>query len=281
MMMDSYSVVMSVYEKDNPKWLSEAVDSMLAQTVPPSEMVIVKDGALPTELESVLSDYCDGYPGIFKFVSYPENQGLGYALQRGVSACQYPVIARMDADDISIPNRMELQLGAMKRDDLDMVGSQVIEFDSNTGTSVALTELPEKHQEIVEYSKRRNPFRHPSITFKKESVLAAGNYNPEFLYFEDWDLFNRMLSIGCKSANLQNPLVYMRVNNGFYARRGGRQYLKYAYRFKRAQVKRGWFTWMDFVLSFIPQAAISLLPNSIRTYVYVTLLRKPLAPQKG
>lgn len=273
--MNSYSVLMSVYAKENPKWLSEAVDSMLAQTVPPAEMVVVKDGPLPCALEEVLVEYSEMHPGLFNFVAYSENRGLGYALHRGVLACRYPIVARMDTDDIAVPERMEMQLRAMQEDNLDMVGSQVIEFDGETGACMTLTDLPEGHEEIIKYSKRRNPFRHPPITFRRSAVLAAGNYSSDFLYFEDWDLFNRMLSAGCKSKNLHEPLVYMRVNSDFYARRGGMRYLGCAYRFKKAQVDRGWFTLMDFCLSFTPQVVVCLMPNAIRSYLYTNYLRRP------
>lgn len=278
MITNAYSVLMSVYAKENPEWLRESMDSMLVQTTPPAEMVVVKDGALSRALEEVLDEYSEMYPGLFNFVAYSENQGLGYALHKGVLACRNPIIARMDTDDIAVPERMEMQLRAMREYDLDMVGSQVIEFDGELGTCLTITDLPEEHEEILKYSKRRNPFRHPPITFKRAAVLAAGNYSSDFLYFEDWDLFNRMLSVGCKSKNLHDPLVYMRVNGDFYARRGGMRYLAHAYRFKKAQLERGWFTLRDFCLSFTPQAVVCLMPNSIRSYLYTNYLRK--APDK-
>lgn len=112
------------------------------------------------------------------------------------------------------------------------------------------------------------------MTFKKSKVMEAGNYSSDFLYFEDWDLFNRMLACGCKADNLKEPLVAMRVSEDFYARRGGSQYLKYAKAFKHAQVERGYFTKRDYICSYLPHAAVCLMPNSVRALIYRYFLRR-------
>lgn len=269
-----YSVLMSVYAKERPEWLRAAAGSMLSQTVPPSEFVIVEDGPLTDGLYEEIARFEAENPGLFRIVSYPENRGLGYALREGMASCTKHIIARMDSDDLARPERMEVQLSLMEEQGLDMVGSQVVEFVESPDKPVAATDLPEGHEAIVAYSKRRNPFRHPPMTFRRDRVLEAGSYSPEFLYFEDWDLFNRMLAIGCKAANAHEPLVAMRVSPDFYARRGGVAYLRHAWRFKRAQVERGWFTAGDLVASFLPQAIVCLLPNAARSAVYTKMLRR-------
>ena len=219
-----YSVLMSIYKKENPAFLIQALDSMLNQTVSPAEIVMVKDGPLTRELEDVLSDYDSEHPDLFKFISYDENHGLGYALRQGMLACSNEIVARMDTDDVARPDRMEKQLAAIDSG-LDMVGSDVIEFVTTPNEPVASTDLPKGIDAIRSYSKRRNPFRHPPMTFRKSKVMEAGNYSSDFLYFEDWDLFNRMLACGCKADNLKEPLVAMRVSGDFYARRGARSIL--------------------------------------------------------
>lgn len=274
MVFPEYSVLMSVYAKERPEWLRIAVRSMLDQTIPPSEFVIVEDGPLTSGLYEVISEFDTLFPGLFKTVAYPDNMGLGYALREGILSCTKSIVARMDSDDWASPERMEVQLALMENEKLDMIGSQVVEFIESPEKPVALTALPERHDAIVAYSKRRNPFRHPPMTFRREKVLEAGNYSPEFLFFEDWDLFNRMLAIDCRAKNVHEALVAMRVSPDFYARRGGISYLRHALRFKSAQVNSGWFNIADFALSFIPQAAVSILPNSIRTLIYTRLLRR-------
>lgn len=268
----SYSVLMSIYKQENPAYLIQALDSMLNQTVFPSEIVMVKDGPLTRDLENVLNRYDAKYPGLFNFVSYDVNHGLGYALRQGMLACSNEIVARMDTDDIARPDRMEKQLAAIDGG-LDMVGSDVIEFVTSPNDPVAATDLPKGIDAIRSYSKRRNPFRHPSMTFKKSKVIEAGNYSSEFLYFEDWDLFNRMLACGCLADNLSEPLVAMRVSEDFYARRGGLQYLKYAKLFKKAQVMRGYFSNLDYLCSYLPHVVLCLMPNFLRAYLYRVLLR--------
>ena len=257
MQYPAYTVLMSLYAKERPEYLKESLDSMLAQTVPPAEIVMVEDGPLTDGLEDVLREYDSAHPGLFNFVAYGENRGLGYALRQGMIACSNDVVARMDTDDVARPDRMEKQLAALESG-LDMVGSDVVEgMDA-----------------IRAFSKRRNPFRHPPMTFRKSKVMEAGNYSSDFLYFEDWDLFNRMLACGCRADNLGEPLVAMRVSEDFYARRGGVQYLKYAKAFKRAQVERGYFTERDYVCSYVPHALVCLMPNSLRSLIYRILLRR-------
>lgn len=268
----SYSVLMSIYKQENPAYLIQALDSMLNQTVFPSEIVMVKDGPLTRDLENVLNRYDTKYPGLFNFVSYDVNHGLGYALRQGILACSNEIVARMDTDDIARPDRMEKQLAAIDGG-LDMVGSDVIEFVTSPNDPVAATDLPKGIDAIRSYSKRRNPFRHPPMTFKKSKVIEAGNYSSEFLYFEDWDLFNRMLACGCQADNLSEPLVAMRVSEDFYARRGGLQYLKYAKLFKKAQVMRGYFSNLDYLCSYLPHVVLCLMPNFLRAYLYRVLLR--------
>ena len=157
---------MSIYKKEKPAFLIQALDSMLNQTVSPSEIVMVKDGPLTRELEDVLSDYDSEHPGLFKFISYDENHGLGYALRQGMLACSNEIVARMDTDDVARSDRMEKQLAAINRG-LDMVGSDVVEFVESPDKPIASTDLPKGMDAISIYSKRRNPFRHPPMTFRK------------------------------------------------------------------------------------------------------------------
>lgn len=274
MTLPEYSVLMSVYAKEKPEWLYLAVQSVLEQTVPPSEFVIVEDGPLTDGLYEVIGHFEQLHPHLFRIVHIPENRGLGHALCEGMGECTMPIVARMDSDDISRPERMEIQLSLMKEKSLDMVGSQVVEFIGSPDDPVAFTDLPEGHDAIVSYSKRRCPFRHPAMIFKRSKMIDAGSYSSEFLYFEDWDLFNRMLAIGCRAENVHEPLVAMRVSPDFYARRGGMVYLGHVWRFKRAQVVRGWFSVVDFVISFLPQAVVCLMPNALRSAIYTKLLRR-------
>lgn len=269
-----YSALMSVYAKEQPSFLQMTLDSLLAQSVLPEEVLIVKDGPLTEDLNAVIDTFGEEHPDLLTVVAYPKNQGLGYALMRGVPECRNEIIARMDSDDYAFPTRMAEELTAMQQDDLDMVGSQIVEFVEDPEHPVATSNLPVSSSDIAAYSKKRNPFRHPSMVFKKSKALEAGNYSGEFLYFEDWDLFNRMLAIGCKARNINHPLVAMRVSADFYGRRGGPSYLPHIWKFKTAQLKRGYFTFAEFLISTVPHVAVCLVPNSVRSFIYTHLLRK-------
>lgn len=269
-----YSVIMSIYASEHAEFLEESLSSLMAQTVVPQEIVLVKDGLLTPELDAIIACFDASHPGLLTVESYPENHGLGYALRRGLRVCRNEIVARMDTDDYAFPTRMEEQLKVMQERDLDMVGSQIVEFIKDPHTPVATSTLPVSSEEIVAYSKRRNPFRHPSMMYKKSMVMKAGNYSKDFLYFEDWDLFNRMLAIGCKAWNIDHPLVAMRVSADFYGRRGGPAYLPHIWKFKTAQLKRGYFTFGEFLVSTVPHVAVCLVPNSVRSFIYTHLLRK-------
>ena len=195
-------------------------------------------------------------------------------MAKGMSVCRNEIVMRMDSDDWARPDRAELQLSAMERDGLDMVGSQIVEFSESPDKPVAESDLPENDVEIQAYSKKRNPFRHPAMMFKKSKVLAAGNYSSDFMFFEDWDLFNRMLARGCKARNLHEQLVAMRVSSDFYGRRGGLAYLPYLWKFKVAQLKSGYFSFSQFLVTTIPHVVVCLVPNGLRSLIYTHLLRK-------
>ena len=273
--MAPYSVLMSVYAKEQPKYLSEAIDSMLAQTIAPDEVVIVCDGPLTGELNSVLDKYATSYKETFKVVRLAKNGGLGNALRIGIKECSNDFIARMDSDDISLPDRIQKQMDAFERDaSLGMVGSNVEEFYDSPEHPVAKVILPETHDEIVRFSRKRCAFRHPSLLYKKEEVLKAGNYSSEYLRFEDTDLFSRMLAAGCRCHNVQDFCVKMRISKDFYERRGGVEYIHSMIRVKYALVQRGTSSPIDFLISAFGQALICALPNSLRRSFYMRFLRE-------
>ncbi len=269
-----YSVLMSVYYKEKPEWLDYSIDSMLKQTIFPDEFVLVEDGPLTPELDSVVEKYVKKYPKLFNIVKIKKNGGLGPALKKGVEACSNEYIARMDSDDYSVPNRIEKQFEIFKKNpELGLVGTNVDEFNGTIKNVSCHVILPETQSDIYKFSKKRCPFRHPSLLYKKSEVLKAGNYR-EFYLCEDYDLYVRMLTAGCKCYNIQEPLVYMRIGKDFYKRRGGWKYMKTILKFKNEQLKTGYFSLFDYMRSTIPHIIVCLLPNSLRDWIYRNLLRK-------
>ena len=273
-MKKKYSVLMSVYHKENPTWFDESIKSMFEQTIKPNEFVLVEDGPLTKELYDVVEKYKKEYPNEFKVVAIEKNVGLGPALRRGVEECSNEYIARMDSDDYSIPQRIEKEFEVFERHpDIGMVGTNVSEFIDSINNVICNVILPETNEEIIKFSKRRCPFRHPSIMYKKSAVLKAGNYR-NFYLCEDYDMWIRMIRSGCKCYNIQKIYVYMRIGKDFYKRRGGHKYFKSINKFKKEQLNNGYFSIIEYLESSIPHAIVCYMPNFMRDFVYRNLLRK-------
>lgn len=265
---------MSLYKKDNPEWLKVSIDSMLAQTKKAHEFVIIKDGPLTEQLNELLQEYQKLYPGLFKIHSFETNQGLGRALAYGVTLCESNLIARMDADDYSIPTRCEQQINKFNDDpSLDVIGSNVKEFINSMDNVVSYVNLPELNNNIVKFAKRRCPVRHPSLMYKKDKVLLSGNYR-DFRHAQDYNLIVHMILKGCKFYNFQDYFVYMRVNEDFYKRRGGLKQFNIVLKLKREFLKLGFYSYTDFLVSGVGNALICLMPNNIRGLIYKKILRR-------
>jgi len=264
---------MSVYQKEHPEFLKESIESMLNQTIRTNDFVIVCDGKLTKELDYVLNYYLTSYGNLFQIIRLKQNVGLGEALNIGMSYCKNELIARMDSDDISLPDRCEKQLNIFKNMQVDIVGGAVNEFETSLENVEAKRTTPQTSEEIYQYSKKRNPFNHPSVMFRKEAVSAAGSYQP-FPYFEDYYLWVRMLNHNYKGYNIPETILYMRTGHEFFERRGGIPYIKYLWKFKRKLREMKYTTKAEFLVSTFPRVIVSLMPNKIRILFYKKLLRK-------
>ncbi len=275
-----YSVLMSVYYKENASYLDYSIDSILKQSVFPNEFVIVKDGKLTDDLDKIIKKYNDKYPKLFNIIELEKNMGLGEALRIGVLNCKYEFIARMDSDDYSVPDRIEKEFEMFeKMPELGLVGSNVEEFEDEIENIRCHVILPETNEQIKKFSKKRCPFRHPSLLYKKSEVINAGNYRTFYLC-EDYDLYIRMIKNNCKCYNIQQPLVFMRISKDFYKRRGGWKYMKTILKFKSEQLKTGYFSIFDFLKTTIPHIIVCLIPNKLRDYIYRNFLRKKVKGTK-
>lgn len=272
-MNTAYSVLMSVYYKENPIWFRESIESMLKQSVSPAEIVIVKDGPLTEELEAVLDEYRKQGGHLFYIVNLEKNMGLGPALNQGVQACHNEIVVRMDTDDYSCPDRVKMQLKAMQEKNADIVSSNIGEFSDDICHVTKHKEIPETHEEIYRYAKRRNPFNHPAVMFKRSKVLEAGNYQ-KCDWIEDYDLWVRMLQQGCRGYNVQEPLLLMRVNENAYKRRGGWKYLKSMLAFNWKLLKSHWCSVLDFFVRSVANIVVTMIPNELRNGIYKKILRR-------
>ena len=271
--MESYSVLMSVYHKEKAEYFRESILSMLQQTVATDDFVIVCDGALTGELDAVIEEFQKQYAGLFQIVRLNEQKGLGNALCQGISFCKNELIARMDSDDISVPERCRMQLEAFETKEIDLCGGNIIEFKTEISDTGAKRQVPEAGEEILQFAKRRNPFNHPTVMFRKSSVLKAGNYR-DCLGFEDYYLWARMLGCGMKGYNIQETLVYMRTGEGMYDRRGGFGYALKGVKARWHIYKTGVSGIFDFLVSAGGQVIVSLLPVGFRSSFYGKFLRR-------
>lgn len=272
-MTDNYSVLMSVYYKEKPEYLKEAIDSILNQTVKTDDFVIVCDGPLTEGLDKVIADYVKTYSGLFTVYRLSRNMGLAKALNNGILQCKNELIARMDSDDISAPDRIEKQIAAINEKKADIVGANIIEFVGNINNTGNSRIVPENNEDIITFAKKRSPFNHPTIMYKKSAVIAAGFYE-DYRFFEDYNLWATMLNMGYKGYNIQENLLYMRGGEEMYKRRGGFSYVGCIYRFKKHLKKIGFIGEKDFLVGVLGHAVVSIIPNGIREKIYSKLLRK-------
>lgn len=208
-----YSFLMSVYYKEKPEYLKTSIDSMLNQTQKPDEIIIVEDGKLTEELEEIIEKYKKENPNIFTVVKLEKNIGLGLALNKGIEFSRNELIARMDSDDICIPTRCEEQIDMfMKDSNLAIVGTMVDEFIDNPNNIISSRIVPTQNKEIYEFAKKRSPFNHPTVMYKKSEVLKNGGYS-DLRRNQDVDLFGRMMFNGAKAANIDKALVLFRSDD--------------------------------------------------------------------
>ena len=268
-----FSVLMSVYRKENPEFLRQALDSVFNQTAVPAEVVLVEDGPLTDELYALLDDYGRNHPEL-KRVPLPENRGLGLALQEGILHCSNELVARMDTDDISVATRFERQLAEFEKNpSIDICGSHIKEFEGTPDHIVAERRVPFTHDDCKRYQRRRDAFNHVSVMFRKTAVLKADNYQHCPL-MEDTLLWANMFKTGATAMNIDDYLVLVRIGNDMYERRGGMAYFKKYRKARRVIYQTGFISWWDYAYTILIQFIVAIMPNSLRGFIFKKILHK-------
>lgn len=273
--MEKFSIITSIYKNDQPEFVRVALDSMLVnQTVKPTEIVLVRDGQVPKALDLLLDEYEESYPDVFNIVRLEQNGGLGNALKIGVENAKYDIVARMDSDDICLPNRFEIQLQYMERHpEVDIVGGQMTEFIDTPENIVGKRVVPCANDEIYDFMKSRCALNHVTVMFRKEAVLKAGNYQ-DWFWNEDYYLWVRMMMSKCNFANVPNTLVNVRSGADQYARRGGRKYYESERGIKKLQLENKMISRYEYHYFVIQRYIVQILmPNWLRGWVFRTLAR--------
>lgn len=267
-----FSVLMSLYDKEQPEFLRQCLLSLVKQTLPADEIVLVFDGEINVSLETVVQGFLDKLP--VKIVQLPQNLGLGQALAVGLTHCTHEWVFRMDTDDICIEKRFAQQITFIQNHpNISVIGGQIVEFERYIDKGKRARTVPVTHQAIIHYAKSRNPINHMSVAFQKSAVLAVGNYRHAPLY-EDYDLWVRLLQAGYEFANLPKVLVYVRVGEAMYGRRGGLDYVKYEWQMQQRFYQQGFLSFWQLLKNLAIRLPVRLLPNAVRSWVYQALLRK-------
>lgn len=268
------SVVLPTYRGDTPTELARAIESLSEQTLLPEELFVVKDGPLTDDLERVIREKRDDFPNSFQTHQIEENRGLGNALRVGVADCSHDLVARMDADDISVPSRFERQIGFLEENpEIDVVGGFIEEFDSDPDDPIARREVPTTHDEIERMALFRSPINHGTVMFDKPAVLSAGNYRAVDR-MEDYDLWIRMLLDGATFANLPEVLVKVRAGTGMYGRRGGWEYAREEVRTQVEFYRRGFTPFPILLFNLLTRTTLRMIPNRARGTVYRAIARE-------
>lgn len=262
--MSEFSVLISIYRKENPAWFREALDSIFAQTLQPAEIVLVEDGPLTPELYAVLDEYQKKYP-IFNIVKNKTNLGLGLALRNGVEAATTDILVRMDTDDIIPEYRFEHQLQKIE-EGYDVVSCWAQLFMGDFNNIIAVKTRPEHHDDIVMLAHKRSPICHAGTVFRKSTLMKAGNYQHCKLY-EDYHLVARLIMSGARFYNVQEVLYYVRVTPEQMNRRSGIDYLKTELSFFKEFKKMGFFSTKDYLLNSAIRIVVRLMPRGIKQKV--------------
>lgn len=269
----NYSVLMSVYYKEKPDFLQQSMNSIATQTLPTNDFVLVCDGPLNPELDKIIEDMQQVLGEVLHVVRLPQNVGLGHALNQGIMHCKNEIVARMDSDDIAHSNRCEKELQTLIEKNVDIVSASVEEFTDTPEVIMSKRVLPETHAEIMEFAKKRNPFNHPCVMYRKSAVEAAGGYQ-DFYLLEDYYLWLRMLLNGSKGYNIQDSLLWMRAGSDMYKRRAGWKYAKSQRDLFKFIKNQGMIGTGNYCTACFIRTASALAPNALRKFVFRKVLRK-------
>lgn len=272
--LPAFSVLISVYKNEKAQYLDTALNSIENQTIVPNEIVLIEDGPLTEDLYKVIHTHKNAFGEGFKVIVLNKNQGLGNALRIGTKYVSTNWIARMDSDDISIPNRFELQLKEIQNDPkLAVIGGQIDEFEGSIDNIVGRRIVPCSQEDIYEFVKWRSPFNHPTVMINKEILEKVGGYRNKGK-LEDYFLWAKILSNRFKVKNLSQILVHMRVDAGMYDRRGELKNFKPIIELREYLYKKGLIGFTEKYCGDLLMLGNTIIPNKLRKVIYKTILHK-------
>lgn len=262
-----FSLLLPVYAGDSAEFLRLAFESSVDhQTLRPAEAVIVQDGPVPQALADELARIEKASPVRVVRVTLPENRGLTEALNRGLDACSYPVVARMDADDVSMPERFARQW-ALIETGLDLVGTGMAEFERDPEQISSVRTPPVGAERIRAHARTHNPFNHPTMMYRVAALDRIGRYQ-SFGKMEDYWLGIRLIDSGAQVENIPEPLLRYRVGAGAFARRGGWTEARTEWRLQGELRKMGFISRGEYLRNVVMKGAYRLLPAGLKRLLF-------------
>lgn len=265
---------MSVYYRETPEFLNQAMESIQTQTLSTNNFVLVCDGPLNSALDKVIAAKQREMGMALDVIHLTKNGGLGNALNEGIKHCKNELIARMDSDDIAYSDRCEKQIKVFNsHPEVSICSGIVEEFTARPDIVDARRAPPETNEEIVAFAKKRNPFNHPCVMYKKSAVEAVGSYQ-DFYLLEDYYLWIRMLMAGYQGYNIQEPLLHMRAGDDMYKRRSGWKYAKTQIRLFKYMKDQDFIENGQYIQSCVMRSGSALAPNWLRKFMFEKMLRR-------
>lgn len=274
-MNNRYSVLLSVYKNDSPKYLELALKSIFEdQTRKPDEIVVVFDGPITSGLSDVLNKFKVGKEEVVKYYPQAVNRGLGEALRIGSEKCTGDYIFRMDSDDVSDHRRFEKQIAYVEQHpEIDVLGTDIAEFkNSPNENNKRVRVCPSNHDGIVQMGKKRNPMNHVTVCMKKTALEKCGGYKT-LLLLEDYYLWLNMIAAGCRLANINESLVYVRVGNGFDSKRGAKERITGWKVLQKFMIEHGMITKCEAIINMVYINAFVRTPGWMKKLLYEKVLR--------
>ena len=262
------SVLMVVCKTDNYVHLDCAIKSIYElQNYKPTEVVIVKNGIINIDAELVLDEWEKKFPNIFKIVFLSGNSMFATALNFGINSCTNDLIARMDPDDISLPNRPLKQYKYLKKNkDITICGSFVSLHSNDMKIHLGNRHVPISHNEIVNFAKFRCPMNHPTVMIRK-SVFDHNIEYPKFTKAQDYALWVKLISLDYKFSNLPEVLVKMRMADEEFGKRGFEQLCSEILVLNYHR-KLGFLRPHEFLRNTLTRLVTRTLPNSLKKFTY-------------
>ncbi|MBS5872974.1 MAG: glycosyltransferase [Clostridiales bacterium] len=272
--MENYSVLMSVYQGENPLYFRESIQSIMDQTVLTNDFVLVCDGPLTDVLEEVIQNFLEDYPSLFQVIRLKKNLGIGRAANIGLQYCKNDLVAKMDADDIANPTRCEKQLDVFSENpSVVLVGGHIAEFVGEPCCVTSLRKVPLYQDDILSFAKRRMPFNNQTVMYRKSAVLSVGGYS-DLRRCEDYDLYIRLLHNGYMAMNIDEPLVYFRLTEDAYKRRGKWDTFAGFVSVRWKMYRMGFSKFRDFLVPCLAECVVCIVPTKMKKWIYEKFLRE-------